>query len=130
MYIENPTRLGYHLTDSDIEVLEQYLNSKEEAILLVDETFSFLYDVPPLISRFKSPKFSHLSFYSSDKFCFWDNLGLAWGIGTTQLVKILLMYQQTMVFCPTTPLVHAFAELFRKFNTESAFKEEFFALVK
>jgi aspartate/methionine/tyrosine aminotransferase len=112
------------LADSEIKVIEEYLNSQSDSVLLVDETHSFLYDNKPLISRFKNPQFAHLSIYSGDKFCFWDNLGITWAIGSPQLVKILLMYQQAMVFCPTTPLVHAFNLLFEKFIQDESFEKQ------
>lgn len=130
MYLENPTRLGYRFSDSDIEALERHLNSREEAVLLVDETYSFLYDAPPLVSRFKAPQFSHLSFYSADKLCFWDDLGVTWAVGTAELVQILGMYQQTMVYCPITPLVYAFAALFAEFNSNPDCAREFFGQVR
>ena len=117
VYAQNPDPFGYILSDNEVEQLEEHLNSKENAILIVNEGDQILFpDSVPLMSRFKRKEFEHVSFYSGERLSVHHQVNLTWSVGTPDLLSIISFYQQPMVYCPATPIVYAFAELFSELN--------------
>lgn len=112
--------MGEFIKKREIRELNGILEMLVDPILVIDETYRFLYpESQPLISFIDNKNVKHLTIHSGDKFAFWDQFNLAWGIGSPDLIKILTMYQQSMVFCPPTPQVHAMSYLFKYFLESS-----------